>query len=37
MVVTPNMLVEYEKVLHYPKLKLDPERIVAFLSDSYDA
>jgi uncharacterized protein len=33
MLVTPDMLVEYEKVLHYPKLKLDPARIAAFLSD----
>src|SRR5664279_3868241 len=33
MLVTPAMLAEYEKVLQYPKLKLDPARIAAFLSD----
>jgi uncharacterized protein len=33
MLVMPAILSEYEKVLQYPKLKLDPVRVAAFLSD----
>ena len=33
MLVSPDILAEYEKVLHYPRLKLDPARIKGFLSD----
>jgi putative PIN family toxin of toxin-antitoxin system len=33
MVVSREILAEYEKVLHYPRLKLDPARIAGFLSD----
>lgn len=33
MLTSPAILAEYEKVLHYPRLKLDPARIRAFLSD----
>lgn len=33
MIISPDILVEYEQVLHYPRLKLDPARITAFLSD----
>lgn len=33
MVVSAKILVEYEKVLNYPRLKLDSSRISGFLSD----
>ncbi len=33
MVVSANILAEYEKVLHYPRLKLEPARAKGFLSD----
>ena len=33
MVVSAEILAEYEKVLNYPRLKLDSSRISGFLSD----
>ena len=33
MLISPDILAEYEKVLHYPRLKLDSSRISRFLSD----
>jgi uncharacterized protein len=33
MIVSPAILAEYEKVLNYPRLKLEPSRIKGFLSD----
>ena len=33
MLIYADILAEYEKVLHYPRLKLDPSRISRFLSD----
>ena len=33
MVVSAKILVEYERVLNYPRLKLDSSRISGFLSD----
>ena len=33
MIISADILAEYEKVLHYPRLKLDPAHINAFLSN----